>query len=220
LGWVQDGKGLHGGQAQFVRVPMADSTLLKIPSNVSLEAALLAGDILSTGYYCALQAEIKSIIQREQEIKEVDHKDSDVFVVIGCGPVGLMTIIAARYFISLASGTEKTTTKKQFLLYAIDSVPERLTKAIELGADKALNYSIDNVNDIIKQATQGRGSGAVMEVVGASSSLGLAYQLIRPGGIISSVGVHTTDTWPFTPVNGYDKNITLKMGRCPARSNL
>ena len=53
FGWRQGGRGVHGGQADFVRVPLADSTLVRAPAGAADEAALLAGDVLSTGFYCA-----------------------------------------------------------------------------------------------------------------------------------------------------------------------
>ena len=105
-GWVQDGVGLHGGQAEFVRVPLADATLLKFEAPISAEEALLIGDVRSTGYYCADQIGI----QKE-----------GVYVVLGCGPVGLMSIIAAQEL-----GAEK--------IYAIDSIAERLALAESYGA--------------------------------------------------------------------------------------
>ena len=53
FGWVEDGEGLQGTQAERVRVPLADSTLVKLPDSVSDEDGLLLGDVLPTGYYCA-----------------------------------------------------------------------------------------------------------------------------------------------------------------------
>ncbi|MBC7873019.1 MAG: hypothetical protein H7Y01_03425, partial [Ferruginibacter sp.] len=58
---------------------------------------------------------------------------------------------------------------------------------------------------------------AVMEVVGSSATLKLAIDLVRPGGTISSVGVHTANHFSFSPGEAYDKNLTYKSGRCPAR---
>lgn len=57
----------------------------------------------------------------------------------------------------------------------------------------------------------------MLEVVGLSAALRLAFTLLRPMGVLSSVGVHTSGQFPFTPVEGYDKNLTYKTGRCPAR---
>jgi threonine dehydrogenase-like Zn-dependent dehydrogenase len=144
FGWVERGRGLQGTQAQHVRVPLAESTLLKLPDSVSDEDGLLLGDVLPTGFYCA-------------ELAGAD--DSGVFVVIGCGPVGLMAVAAARHL-----GAKR--------LVAVDSVPERL---------------------------------------------GLAVDLVRPGGVVASVGVHTEAHFAFAPAEAYDRNLTYRTGRCPAR---
>ncbi|HEY2723019.1 MAG TPA: zinc-binding dehydrogenase, partial [Chitinophagaceae bacterium] len=100
-------------------------------------------------------------------------------------------------------------------LFAIDMIPERLGKAMDFGAIP-LNPSSVNVKEQILGVTQGRGADAVMEVVGSSETLKLAIDLVRPGGIISSVGVHTADHFSFSPIEAYNKNITYKSGRCPA----
>jgi 2-desacetyl-2-hydroxyethyl bacteriochlorophyllide A dehydrogenase len=188
FGWVENGKGLHGGQAEFVRVPIADSTLIKVPEGIDDDEALLLGDIVPTGYFCALQAEIKP---------------ESTCAVIGCGPVGLMAILAA-----VEQGAEK--------LYAIDTLPERLAMAKQFGATP-INAKQQDVVGILKDATDSRGVDAVMEAVGNSATGKLAYQLVRPGGIISMVGVCNDAFMPFSPTEAYNKNLTFKVGRCPAR---
>lgn len=188
-GWVEKGKGLHGGQAEYVRVPLADSTLMKIPEGVSLEEGLLLGDILSTGFFCAQQAQVTP---------------GGVYVVVGCGPVGLMTILGAREL-----GAER--------IVAIDSVPERLTMARKFGAE-TINGQHPEAFQVILDATEGRGAEAVMEAIGSHSAVRLALELVRPGGIISSVGVCNDAHLAFSPVEAYNKNLTYKIGRCPARN--
>ena len=188
FGWIENGEGLHGGQAEFVRVPMADSTLLKIPENVLPEEALLLGDICSTGFFCAENAEVKP---------------NGVYSVIGCGPVGLMTIVGAREL-----GAEK--------VFAIDAIPERLQLAEKFGAIP-INYQKQNVKELLFEETEGRGADAVLEVVGNEAAGKTAVDLVRPGGIISTVGVHTEKQMAFSPEEAYDKNLTYKNGRCPAR---
>jgi len=188
FGWVQNSVGLHGGQAEYVRVPMAESTLLKIPETILAEEALLMGDVLSTGYFCADMADIKP---------------DGIYAVIGCGPVGLMAIIGAREL-----GAEK--------IFAIDAVPERLALAEKFGA-LAVDYQKQNVNEIIHEVTEGRGADGVLEVVGSPSAAKMAIQLVRSGGIISVVGVHNEEHFAFSPNDAYDKNLTYKVGRCPAR---
>ena len=187
-GWVQQGHGLHGAQAQYIRVPMADSTLVLLSNDLSEEKGLLLGDVFSTGYFCADNAGINS---------------KGIYVIIGCGPVGLMTIIAAKHL-----GAEK--------LFALDYLPERLALAKEFGATP-LNPATTDIKEIILKNTDGRGADAVMEVVGSPDALKLAIDLLRPGGIISSVGVHTASQFSFSPVQAYDKNLVYKTGRCPAR---
>lgn len=187
FGWVQNNQGLHGAQAQYIRVPLADTTLIPLSRDLSEEKGLLLGDIFSTGYFCADKAEIN---------------DKGIYVVIGCGPVGLMTIVAAKHL-----GAEN--------LFAIDLSDERLLMAKELGAIP-LNSSIIDVRAAILNATNGRGADAVMEVVGSADALRLAIDLLRPGGTISSVGVHTATNFSFSPGEAYDKNLIYKIGRCPA----
>jgi threonine dehydrogenase-like Zn-dependent dehydrogenase len=195
FGWVENGHGLQGAQAAYVRVPMADSTLIPLSNDLSDEKGLLLGDIFSTGYFCADNAGIYS--------KGPKGLPGRVYVVIGCGPVGLMTVIAAKHL-----GAEK--------LFAVDIVPERLNQAREFGAIP-LNAISVNVKEELMNQTNGRGADAVLEVVGSADALRLAIDLLRPGGIISSVGVHTAKQFSFSPVEAYDKNLTYKIGRCPAR---
>jgi threonine dehydrogenase-like Zn-dependent dehydrogenase len=186
FGWVQEGHGLHGAQAQFIRVPMADTTLVPLSNDLSEEKGLLLGDIFSTGYFCAENAGVKN---------------NGVYVVIGCGPVGLMTVIAARHL-----GAEK--------LFAVDYNAERLQMAGEFGAVPIMG---DEAREKILNETDGRGADGVMEVVGSPEALRVAIDLLRPGGTISSVGVHTAKHFSFSPGEGYDKNLVYKTGRCPAR---
>jgi threonine dehydrogenase-like Zn-dependent dehydrogenase len=187
-GWVEHGHGLHGAQAEYVRVPLADSTLVKSPDGLSEEQVLLTGDIFSTGYFCAENAGIRP---------------GGRYVVLGCGPVGLMAILAAKI-----QGADE--------IWAVDSVPERLAIAQRYGA-VAVDLSKTDAKQFILEQTNGIGADAVMEVVGNPSAQQLAFDVVRPGGIISSVGVHTASYFTFSPVDAYNKNITYKTGRCPAR---
>ena len=100
-------------------------------------------------------------------------------------------------------------------LFAIDYSNERLQMAKEFGA-ASLNPSEVDVRSAILDATNGRGADAVMEVVGSPEALRLAIDLLRPGGTISSVGVHTAKNFSFSPGEAYDKNLVYKIGRCPA----
>ncbi|KAL4458665.1 hypothetical protein ABPG75_013530 [Micractinium tetrahymenae] len=222
FGWVEGGCGLHGAQAQYVRVPMADATLAPVPADVSDEEALLLGDIFSTGYFCADNTGIAAMAVAARERQQAHQAaaaaaaaagaagaeaaaeaDEPVVAVVGCGPVGLLAIIGAREL-----GAAR--------VLAIDSVPERLAMAERFGAEP-INREQKDPLQAVRQATGGRGADAVLEVVGSPSALRAAYHLVRPGGTISSVGCHTEPSFPFSPVDAYNKNITLKSGRCSAR---
>jgi len=187
FGWVQSGHGLHGAQAQYIRVPMADTTLISLSNDLNEEKGLLLGDIFSTGYFCAENAGVN---------------ERGTYAVIGCGPVGLMAVVAAKHL-----GAEN--------LFAIDYSNERLQMAEQFGAIP-INPSLVDAKKTIMNATNGRGADAVMEVVGSSDALRLAIDLLRPGGTISSVGVHTAKNFSFSPGEAYDKNLVYKIGRCPA----
>ncbi len=186
FGWVENGIGLEGCQSEFVRIPLADSTLMKLPNGLTDEDALLLGDNFSTGYYCAEMAEVKS---------------GGVYVVIGCGTVGLLSIVAA-----ISMGADR--------VVALDPVPERRRQAESLGA-----IGLPPDDSALKQVfamTEGRGADAVMELVGLPAAQQLAYQCIRPGGILSVIGCHCTPNFAFSPVDAYNKNLIYRTGRCPA----
>lgn len=188
FGWRQNGEGLHGGQAQWVRVPFAESSLMKMPENMPDEIGILLGDVLSTGYYGVAKGGLKP---------------GDIPIVIGCGPVGMMAIWSAFQL-----GAEQ--------VFAVDEVPERLQMAQQWGAT-AVNYRTTDVSALIREATQGRGVDLAVEAVGSGAATMSAFSLLRPGGHLSAVGVCTDQALSFGPVGAYDKNLTYSIGRCPAR---
>jgi len=191
FGWVENGEGLHGAQAEVVRVPLATTTLVCIPDDLTDELALLAGDVLSTGCYCAERAGIQP---------------GETVAVIGCGPVGLMAAVLA-----LESPAE--------MVFAIDLVPERLELAAGFGA-RVIDASREDPREVVGSATEGRGADRVLEAVGSDETSRLAVELVRPGGTVSAVGVHCSGSFPFSPVLAYDKNLTYRIGRSPARHYL
>ena len=187
FGWVERGLGLNGVQAELVRVPLADGTLVPVARDLPAEAALLLADVLPTGWHGARQAE---------------SGPGRVTVVLGCGPVGLMAVLAA-----LEQGAES--------VLAVDAVIERLGLAERFGA-QAIGLDGD-VSAAVREATGGRGADAVVEAVGSAAAGRLAFDVIRPGGTIATVGVHHEAAMPFTPAEAYDRNLTWRIGRCPAR---
>ena len=186
FGWVAGGKGLQGCQAEFARVPLADATLMKLPENVSDQAALLLGDNFSTGFWCAELA---------------GAGEGKTHLVIGCGTVGQLCIIAAR-----SMGARD--------IIAVDPVQSRRNQAESLGAK---GVSPEQAIQEVKTQTSGRGADCVMELVGLPEAQELAYKAIRPGGTMSVIGCHCSPNFQFSPVDAYDKNLTYRTGRCPAR---
>lgn len=191
FGWVQRGSGLQGTQAEYLRVPLADSTLVAIPPGVTDEEALLLGDVFSTGYFCARMAGVNA---------------GGTYAIVGCGPVGLMAILGARELEAES-------------LFAIDTVPERLALAVRFGA-RAVNLAAEDPVGVVREATGGRGADAVLELVGSAEAGRLAIDLVRPGGTLAVAGVHNEERFPFSPAEAYAKNLTFRTGRCPARATL
>ena len=188
FGWVEGGRGLEGCQSEFVRIPLSDATLMRAPDGLSDEEALLLGDNFSTGFFCAEMAEVKQ---------------GGIYAVVGCGTVGQLAIIAARSF-----GAEK--------IFALDPVKSRREQAEELGAI-ALEPNPNAIRQM-QDATEGRGVDSVMELVGLPAAQEFAYQAVRAGGVLSVIGCHCTPHFAFSPVDAYDKNLTYRTGRCPARN--
>lgn len=102
-------------------------------------------------------------------------------------------------------------------MFALDTCAERLEIAKEFGAIP-IQVNTEDANEIIKSKTGGRGVDCACEAVGSQAAVRCGFGIVRPGGILSSVGVHTEQNFTgFNPIEGYDKNITYKSGRCSAR---
>ncbi|OBT62381.1 hypothetical protein VE03_08427 [Pseudogymnoascus sp. 23342-1-I1] len=187
---------LDGAQAEYVRVPYADGTVVKAPPGIDDKVLVMMADIFPTGFFGASNA-FKNLTK--EQIAE------STAVVIGCGPVGLCAIIAAASF-----GPKK--------IFAVDGVESRLELAKGLGAEP-LNFMTDKegMHERIRSATGGRGADVVIEVVGLTPALKTGFDLLRPWGTISSIGVHNAEI-PWSGNQAYGKNLTVQMGRCPVRS--
>ena len=182
-GWAL-GCRIDGGQAEYVRVPFADNGLTKIPDEVTDEAALFTGDILSTGYWGASLAEIKP---------------ADTVAVIGAGPTGLCTLMCARLY---GPGT----------VIAIDTSNERLELAKEQGlADVILNPFEQDVEQEIRNLTLGRGADAVLEVAGGRDTFQMAWKIARPNAVVCVVALYEEPQMLPLP-DMYGKNLVFKTG--------
>lgn len=191
FGWIEGGRGLQGSQAELVRVPLADATLVALGHEDRADSAVLAGDVAATGLFAALLGGVSA---------------GQTVAVVGAGPVGLAAVAAAR---ELGAGR----------IFALDGVAERRVLAEAFGAEP-LDPGADESVEAVRRATGGRGADAVLEAVGSPEATSLAFDLARPGATIASVGVHTEPHLAVTPGELYDKNLTYRAGRCPARSLL
>ncbi len=189
FGWVQDAKGLHGAQAEYVRVPLADTTLVRVPDTMTDPAvALLAGDVLATAMFAAEMARVAA---------------GDVVAVVGCGPVGLLAIRAA-----LARGAER--------VFALDAIASRLELAAAFGATP-VSVREDDAAARVRAATGGRGADCAIEAVGSPEATRTAADTLRPGATLAAIGVHTEPHLALAPGELYDRNLVYAAGRCPAR---
>ncbi len=194
FGWREGGRGLHGGQAEYVRVPFADATLVPVPEQVEDPGlAILAGDILSTALFAVELAAVA---------------DDDVVAVVGCGPVGLLAIRAA-----LAAGARA--------VVAVDTVESRLAAAERFGAlpARAPSGGVDpgEALAMVLERTGGVGADAAIEAAGTPRATRSAAALLRAGGRLAAVAVHSEPNPGLSPAEMYDRNLTYAAGRCPAR---
>jgi 2-desacetyl-2-hydroxyethyl bacteriochlorophyllide A dehydrogenase len=196
FGFVSDeGRGLEGAQAEVVRVPLADSTLVRVPDRGDDGAplldreALFLGDILSTAWGCAEAGGIQP---------------GDVVAVVGCGPVGLLCVEVVRQLQPAA-------------VVAVEAVPYRREQAARFGAEAVAPAEAAAA---VRARSEGRGADVVLEAVGAAPALDLAIEMVRPGGTVSIAGYHTDEVYPLRIQAAYGKNLTLKIGRCNARHHM
>ena len=182
-GW-ELGCRIDGCQAEYVRIPFADNGLTKIPNNVTDKNALFVGDILSSGYFGAEMCEIKK---------------GDTIAVIGCGPVGLCTMICAKIM-----GAEK--------IIAIDTNQSRLDIAKSQNlATEYLNPTTCNIVSTINILTNNRGADGVVEAAGGENTFELAWTIARPNSIVGVVAMYENNqTLPLPKM--YGKNLTFKTG--------
>lgn len=175
---------IDGCQAEYVRVPFADTGLTKLPNNVSYKNALFVGDILSSGYFGAELCEIK--------------KD-DIIAIIGCGPVGLCAMQCAKLM-----GANK------IIALDIDETRLQIAKDNNL-ADITINPQKENYMNIINSQTNNRGADGVIECGGTDKTFKIAWQIARPNAIVAIVAMYENPQILPLP-NMYGKNLTFKTG--------
>jgi threonine dehydrogenase-like Zn-dependent dehydrogenase len=168
---------LEGGQADLVRVPGAHRCLWPVPDDVSSEDAVFVADILPTGFVAVERASLAL---------------GDVVCVLGCGPVGLMSVMCA-----VGPGRR---------VIAVDGIATRRQLAQGFGAAAV---DLGEASDAVEAATNGVGADAVIEASGAPAALSAAFELVRPQGVVSVVGAHFEPDFPLNNALMFEKEITL-----------
>lgn len=161
-GWILGHK-IDGTQAGLVRVPFADTSTYRVPSDVADQDVLMLADILPTGY--------------EVGVLNGRVSPGDVVAVVGSGPIGLAVMMGARLF-------------SPSHVVAIDLADARLEAAKTFGADVTVNNSRDDPAEVIHDLTDGLGADVTVEAVGVPDSFELTTRLVRPGGHVANIGVH------------------------------
>lgn len=163
-GWIL-GNVIDGTQAEYVRIPHADTSLYPIPEGADEEAMVMLSDILPTGLECGV-------------LNGKVAPGSSV-AIVGAGPIGLAALLTARFY----SPAE---------IIMIDLDDKRLEAARRLGATHTVNSADGNAVQAVRDLTGGRGVDTAIEAVGIPATFVLCQDLVAPGGIIANIGVHGT----------------------------
>ena len=161
-GWIL-GNRIDGTQAEFVRIPHADTSLYPIPKGADEEALVMLSDILPTGYECGV---LNGKVQPGSSV-----------AIVGCGPIGLATLLTAQFY-SPAS------------VIMVDVDDNRLGVALRFGATAAVNSSAGDAVQQVMKLTGGRGVDTAIEAVGIPATFELCQDIVTAGGTIANVGVH------------------------------
>jgi len=161
-GWIL-GNTIDGTQAEFVRIPYADTSLYPLPPNISEEAAVMLSDILPTGFECGV---ISGCV-----------KPGDTVAIVGVGPVGLAALMTARFY----SPAE---------IFAIDIDDKRLKVAKTLGATTLINSSDGTAVPQVMELTRKEGVDVAIEAVGLPAAFDICQGIVGAGGHLANIGVH------------------------------
>lgn len=161
-GWIL-GHQIDGTQADYVRIPYADTSLYKLPQSIDYDAIVMLSDILPTGFECGV---LNGKIQ-----------PGNTVAIVGAGPIGLATLLTAQFY-----------SPSQIIM--IDPDNHRLEIAKRLGATTIINNKNTNAVNTIMDLTQNRGVDTVIEAVGIPETFVLCEDIVAAGGTIANIGVH------------------------------
>jgi alcohol dehydrogenase len=161
-GWIL-GNTIDGTQAEFVRIPYADTSLYPIPAGSDEEALVMLSDILPTGFECG--------------VLNGQVAPGNTVAIVGAGPIGLAALLTAQFY----SPAE---------IIMIDLDDNRLEVATRFGATATINSTDGKAAETVMKMTGKRGVDTAIEAVGIPATFELCQQLVAPGGIIANIGVH------------------------------
>ena len=182
-GWIL-GNRIDGTQAEYVRIPFADTSLYPLPHNVDEDSLVMLSDIFPTGY--------------EVGVLKGQIKLADTVAIIGAGPIGLATLLTAQFY-----------SPSQIIVVDIDDY--RLQTAEKLGATTIIN-DLDNLAvEKIMQLTHQKGVDVAIEAVGVPKAFDTCQLILAPGGFLANIGVHGKSV-NLRLENLWHENITLTTG--------
>jgi alcohol dehydrogenase len=161
-GWIL-GNTIDGTQAEFVRIPFADTSLYLIPDDADADAMVMLSDTLPTGYECGV---LNGAV-----------KPGDTVAIIGAGPVGLAALLTTQFYAPAN-------------LIVIDLDDNRLEVARQFGATAVINSTDGNAVEKVMALTSGNGVDVAIEAVGMAATFGICQEIIGAGGHIANIGVH------------------------------
>jgi alcohol dehydrogenase len=179
-GWIL-GHRIDGTQAEYVRIPHADTSLYKIPAGVDEEAVVMLSDIFPTGFECGvLNGKIKP---------------GDTVAIVGAGPIGLATLLTAQFY-----------APSRVIMLDVDE--NRLEVSRRLGATDVVKVQSGDAAKTIMEMTGGIGVDVAIEAVGIPSTFVMCEEIVAPGGVIANIGVHGVKA-DLHLEKLWDRNITI-----------
>ena len=179
-GWILGNK-IDGTQAEFVRIPHADTSLYPIPDGADEEALVMLSDILPTGFECGV---LNGRIEPGSRV-----------AIVGAGPIGLAALLTAQLY-----------SPAEIILIDLDD--NRLDVAKRFGATATVNSADGKAMDAVMKMTGGLGVDTAIEAVGIPATFELCQEIIAPGGTIANIGVHGTKV-DLHLESLWDRNITI-----------
>lgn len=179
-GWIL-GNTIDGTQAEWVRIPYANTSLYAVPDGVDEEAVVLLSDILPTGFECG-------VLNGRVE-------PGSTVAIVGAGPIGLAALLTSQLY----SPAE---------VIMIDLDANRLERAKSLGATAVVNSADGKAGEAVLKMTGNRGVDTAIEAVGIAATFELCQEIVAPGGTIANIGVHGKKA-DLHLEKLWDRNITI-----------